>query len=178
MNSIDKDQNEKNFENLIGKEGVAKIKEFVKKSGTCFFCTAMVQNRAFETRPMAPQTVDDEGHIWFLSAKDSYKNLELEEIPKAQLLFQGSPYSNYLSLFGSVKISQDKNKIHELWEPTMKTWFTEGKDDARITVLQFIPSEGYYWDTKNGVAVATIKRLFGAVVGETHDDSIQGNIIV
>jgi hypothetical protein len=60
----------------------------------------------------------------------------------------------------------------------MKTWFTEGKDDARITVLQFIPSEGYYWDTKNGVAVATIKRLFGAVVGETHDDSIQGNIIV
>ena len=155
MNSIDKDQNEKNFENLIGKEGVAKIKEFVKKSGTCFFCTAMAQNRAFETRPM-----------------------ELEEIPKAQLLFQGSPYSNYLSLFGSVKISQDKNKIHELWEPTMKTWFTEGIDDARITVLQFIPSEGYYWDTKNGVAVATIKRLFGAVVGETHDDSIQGNIIV
>lgn len=176
MNSIDKNQKEKNFENLIGKEAVEKIKELVDKASTCFFCTAIETNKSFETRPMAPQKVDDHGVIWFLSAKDSHKNLELEENPKAQLLFQGSTFSNYLSLYGRVIISQNKAKIEELWEPTMKTWFTEGKDDARITVLQFIPSEGFYWDTKNGIAVATAKRIFGAIVGETYDDSIQGNI--
>ncbi len=178
MNSIDKNQKEKNFENLIGNEGVAKIKELVDKASTCFFCTAIKTDQSFETRPMAPQKVDDAGHIWFMSAKDSYKNLDLQENPKAQLLFQGSSYSNFLSLYGNVIVSQDKAKINELWEPTMKTWFTEGENDPRITVLQFIPIEGHYWDTKNGIAVATVKRLFGAIVGETYDDSIQGNIKV
>lgn len=178
MNSIDKNQKEKNFENLIGKEGVEKIKELVDKASSCFFCTDMEHNKSFETRPMAPQKVDDQGTIWFLSAKDSHKNLELQEDPKAQLLFQGSSYSHFLSLYGRVVISQDKNKIHELWEPTMKTWFTEGEDDPRITVLEFRPTEGHYWDTKNGIAVASVKRLFGAIVGETYDDSIQGNIKV
>ena len=34
MNSIDKNQKEKNFENLIGKEAVEKIKELVDKANT------------------------------------------------------------------------------------------------------------------------------------------------
>lgn len=178
MNSIDQNQKEKNFENLMGKEAVEKIQVLVDKAGTCFFCTSIATNKSFETRPMAPQMVDDDGTIWFLSAKDSHKNLEVQENPEVQLLFQGTAFNNYLSLYGRVIISQDKAKIHELWEPTMNTWFTEGEDDPRITVLQFIPSEGYYWDTKNGIAVASIKRLFGAIVGETYDDSIQGNISV
>ena len=87
-------------------------------------------------------------------------------------------FNNYLSLYGRVVITQDKAKIKELWKPTLKTWFTEGEDDPRISVLEFIPTEGYYWDTKNGIAVATVKRLFGAIVGETYDDSIEGNIKV
>lgn len=178
MNSIDKNQKEENFENLMGNDGVEKVQELVKKAGTCFFCTSIETGKSFETRPMAPQTVDDNGDIWFLSAKDSHKNLELEENPKAQLLFQGGSYSSFLSLYGSVRISQDKAKIEELWDPSIKTWFTEGVDDPRITVLQFTPTEGYYWDTKNGIAVASVKRLFGAIVGETYDDSIEGNIKV
>ncbi len=178
MNSIDQNQKEDNLENLLGQEGIEKVKELVNKASTCLFCTAIETDKPFETRPMAPQKVDDNGTIWFLSAKDSYKNLELLKNPKAQLLFQGSSYSNYLSLYGTVKISQDKVKIHELWEPTMKTWFTEGEEDSRITVLEFIPVEGYYWDTKNGIALATVKRLFGAIIGETYDDSIQGTIKV
>jgi general stress protein 26 len=178
MNSINKNQKENNFENLMGKDGIEKVQELVNKADTCFFCSAIETDRSFETRPMTPQKVDDSGTIWFLSSKDSHKNLELQENPKAQLLFQGSTFSNYLSLYGNVVISQDKEKIHELWEPTLKTWFTEGEDDSRITVLEFVPTEGYYWDTKNGIAVATVKRLFGAVVGETYDDSMQGNITV
>jgi len=178
MNSIEKNQKEENFENLMGIDGIEKVQELVNKADTCFFCTAIETDKSFETRPMTPQKVDDNGTVWFLSAKDSHKNLELQENPKAQLLFQGSTFSNYLSLYGNVVISQDKAKIHELWEPTLKTWFTEGEDDSRITVLEFLPTEGYYWDTKNGIAVATVKRLFGAVVGETYDDSMQGNIKV
>jgi general stress protein 26 len=65
-----------------------------------------------------------------------------------------------------------------LWEPVLKTWFTGGEDDPRITVLEFTPRDGYYWDTKHGMLVASVKMLIGAATGQTLDDSIEGRIQV
>ena len=93
-----------------------------------------------------------------------------------QLLFQGSQYSDYLNIYGSAAINKDKAMIKELWKPILKTWFTEGQDDNRITVIKIVPSEGYYWDTKHNMAVVLIKRLIGAAIGKTIDDSIEGEI--
>src|SRR5215216_4116425 len=126
MDSINKNQKEDNFKNLIGEEALEKIKELVGKSGSCFFCTKIETGKPFATRPMAPEKIDEEGNFWFLSAADSHKNEELQEDAATQLLFKGSSYSDYLSLYGKVNISRDKNKIDELWDPTMKNWFTEG----------------------------------------------------
>jgi general stress protein 26 len=60
----------------------------------------------------------------------------------------------------------------------LKTWFTEGKDDPRIAVIEVVPSEGYFWDTKHGGTVAGIKMLIGAALGVTLDDSIEGTLDV
>jgi general stress protein 26 len=68
--------------------------------------------------------------------------------------------------------------IKELWEPIIKTWFTEGVDDPRITVIKVETQEGYYWDTKHGNAVAFIKMAAGAIMGKTLDDSIEGRVDV
>lgn len=178
MDSINKQQKENNFKDVIGAEALEKIKLLAGKGGSCFFCTKIETGKSFNTRPMAPEKIDDNGSFWFLSANDSHKNKELAEDPSAQLLFQGSDYSDFMTLYGTVNITTDRNKIDELWDATMKTWFTEGKDDPRITVLEFVPSEGYYWDTKHNMLVAMAKRLYGSAVGETYDDSIEGNIKV
>jgi general stress protein 26 len=83
-----------------------------------------------------------------------------------------------LELSGHATISTDKAKIKELWEPILKTWFTGGLDDPRITVIKVEPSVGYYWDNKHGNAIAGIKMMAGAIVGKTLDDSIQGKLAV
>jgi general stress protein 26 len=176
MDSINKQQPEDNFKDLIGAEGLEKIKELAKKAGSCFFCTRIRTGEAFRTRPMSAEHIDDNGNFWFLSANDSHKNKDLQEDPSTQLLFQGSSYSDFLTLYGSSQISTDRAKIKELWDPMMKTWFTEGENDPRITVIKFTPKQGYYWDTKHGMAVAMVKRAYGAAVGETYDDSIEGRI--
>ncbi len=176
MNSIDKNQSDGNFENLSGKEAVAKIKELADKAHTCFFCTKIRSGESFATRPMAAEEVDDSGTFWFLSPSDSYKNTEIEQDPHVQLLFQGSAHSDFMSLYGTAEISKDRAKIEQLWDPMLKTWFTEGKDDPRITVIKFTPSQGYYWDTKHSQPVSFLKIAIGAIKGETMDDSIQGNI--
>jgi general stress protein 26 len=94
------------------------------------------------------------------------------------VFFQGSAHSEFLHLVGKASVSRDKAKIHELWEPILRTWFTEGVDDPRITVIQFVPESGYYWDNKHGNAIAGVKMLIGAAIGKTLDDSIEGKVVV
>ena len=178
MDSINKQQTEDNRKDLFTEEATEKIKELVSKSKTCFFCTDIVTGRPFATRPMAVQDVDDDGNLWFLSADDSHKNQELKSDQHVQLLFQGSSYSDFLTLYGITTITKDKKKIDELWQPIYKTWFTAGKDDPRITVIKVRPQDGYYWDTKHNAVVGILKRAAGAVMGKTLDDSIEGTIKV
>jgi general stress protein 26 len=178
MNSINQQQPEFTHQNLLGPDAVSKIRSLVKQAETCFFCTAITAGKPVATRPMAVQHVDDQGSLWFLSADDSHQNRELSRDPAVQLMFQGSPHSDFLMLYGHATISVDKAKIKELWKPIMKTWFTEGIDDRRITVIQVRPLDGYYWDTKHGRAIVLAKLVAGAVTGKTLDDSIEGKLQV
>lgn len=176
MDSINQNQPEDNHEDLGADAAIDKIKQLVNKSKTCFFCTSV--SAGSHTRPMSVQQVDNEGNLWFLSADDSHKNLELAEDPSVKLYFQGSEHSDFLQLDGLATISRDKEKIKELWEFIVGTWFTGGVDDPRITVIRVKPTTGYYWDTKHGNAVAGIKMLFGALTKTTFDDSIEGKLKV
>jgi general stress protein 26 len=175
MDSINKNQPEHNRENLHSADAVNKIKELVKGAPNCFFVTVPDSGDP-HSRPMNVRQVDDQGNLWFLSAKDSHKNHELQNDFSVDLYFQGSTHSDFVHLRGTASIFTDKAKIKELWEPTIKTWFTEGVDDPRISVIRFSPSSGYYWDTKHGNFVAGIKMMIGAAIGKTLDDSIEGKL--
>lgn len=178
MNSINQNQLEQNHADLNAQDAVAKIKELVDKARTCFFTTAITEPGSNGSRPMSVQTVDDEGNLWFLSPNDSHHNAEIARDPAVKLYFQGSAHSDFLLIHGRATITGNREKIKELWEPILKTWFTGGVDDPRITVIKVAPTEGYYWDTKHGMAVAGVKMLVGAITGKTLDDSIEGKLKV
>lgn len=176
MDSINKQQIEDNRDDLGAQPARSKMKELIENAKSCFFCTNNGIGPSDGVRPMSVQKVDEAGNIWFLSATDSHKNEEIAVDPAVKLFFQGSAHSDFLFVMGNATISTDKKKIDELWEPVLKTWFTEGKDDPRISVIQVVPEDGYYWDTKHGNAVAGIKMLIGAAIGKTMDDSIEGTL--
>jgi len=176
MDSINRQQPEDNREDLRGTDAVERIRDLVKKAETCFFCTAVSVGDTGATRPMSVQEVDEKGHLWFLSASDSHKNREISEAPSVRLFFQASEHAGFLALTGQAAVSHDRKKIKKLWKPVLKTWFTEGEDDPRITVIRVAPSGGYYWDNKHGAAIAGVKMLIGAAIGKTLDDSIEGRV--
>jgi len=167
-----------NHKDLQGSEAGKKIKELAGKNNSCFFCTAISTGQAVKTRPMSIQKMDDEGNFWFLSANDSHKNAEINRDNRVQLLFQGNAHSDFLTIYGVASISTDKALIKELWEPIIKTWFTGGVDDPRITAIKVETKEGYYWDNKHGNTIAFLKMLTGAATGKTMDDSIEGKVTV
>jgi general stress protein 26 len=176
MTSINQNQPEKNHQDLQGPEAIRKLRELIGKAQNCFFCTA--GGSTLSSRPMNVRQVDDAGTLWFLSASDSQQNRDVATNRAVKLYFQGSPHSDFLHLVGDATILTDRAKIKELWEPILKTWFTDGMEDPRITVIQFVPTEGYYWDTKHGNLVAGIKMMLGAAIGKTLDDSIEGMLTV
>ncbi|WP_134090470.1 pyridoxamine 5'-phosphate oxidase family protein [Olivibacter sp. XZL3] len=177
MDSINKQQEEKNKKDLQGKEAIEKVKELVNISEACFFCTDLNKvGVPLSIRPMAVQKVDDDGNLWFLSASDSHKNEEIQRDPFVHLLFQGSRYADFLNIYGLASIVDDKEKIDELWNPLLKTWFTDGKEDVRITVIKVEPTEAYYWDNKHGSAIAFVKQSIGSILGKTLDDSVEGKL--
>jgi general stress protein 26 len=176
MDSINRNQTEDNHADLTSAEAVQRIRDVVDKTQSCFFCTQVAAGPSLGTRPMSVQHVDDDGTLWFLSASDSHKNAELAQSPAVHLYFQGTEHSHFLHLAGRALISTDKAKIRALWKPILKTWFTGGEDDPRITVLKVTPDSGYYWDNKHGNVVAGVKMLIGAAIGKTLDDSIEGRL--
>jgi general stress protein 26 len=178
MNSIDANQPEANHKDLSGTPAVAKMRELIDQATTCFFCTQIQTGRRVETRPMTIQEVDDSGRLWLLSASDSHQNAQIQTDGHVQLMFQGSSHSDFLTLYGTAKISRDRAKIDALWRPMFRTWFTGGKDDPRVTVIEVTPSEGYYWDTKHNRVIALAKIVAGALTGRTLDDSVQGTLRV
>lgn len=176
MDSINRNQPEHNREDLSGAKAVARIRDVVDHTATCFFCTAE-DSGSSSARPMSVRKVDEQGRLWFLSSSDSHKNQQVARDPSVRVYFQGSEYADFLTLSGTASITTDKAVIKELWSPFIKTWFTGGVDDPRITALVFEPEEGYYWDNKHGTAIAGIKMLVGAAIGKTLDDSIEGRVM-
>lgn len=178
MDSINQNQPEQNHRDLHGAEALARIKKMAEEAKTCFFCTQGGTGADGGVRPMSLLQADDAGNLWFMSASDSHKNAELAANPQVKLFFQESTHAGFMELDGLALVSQDKEKIKELWDFVLKTWFTEGQDDPRITVIQVVPKGGYYWDNKHGQAIAGAKMLVGAAIGKTLDDSIEGKLIV
>jgi general stress protein 26 len=178
METTNKEAKQNNVENLSGKAAVSKIREMVDSSSLCFFQTEVSFDENQSARPMSIQKSDSDGTLWFLSAVDSAKNVEIYRNPKARLFFQKATSMEFLELQGKAEVTQNKEMIHELWDSMAKNWFPKGKDDPRISVIKFNPEAGHYWDTKQGAGLAGVKMLFGIITGKPVDVGVQGELKV
>lgn len=166
------------IKSLEGQEAVKKLKDLATSAENCFFTTNIKTGLPVSVRPMSVQEVDDEGNLWFISHLDSNKNREIAADPFTQLYFQENKNSGFLSIYGIAEIVIDQAKIDELWNPFLKVWFQNGKDDPKISLIKVEPTNVYYWDTKHGEAVAFIKMAASIITGKTMDDSVEGKLEV
>ena len=163
---------------LNNQEAINKMKELVGHANICFFVTWPGQ-APLSARPMATQEVDDNGTFWFFSGQGSEKNLDINEDDRVQLFYSNPSKYEFLSVYGTATISKDRNRIEELWTPMAKAWFKGGKDAPSITLIQVIPEQAYYWDTKNNKVVSFLKILASMVSDkQSMDDGVMGKLKV
>jgi general stress protein 26 len=166
-----------NVKNLYNEDAVKKIKDFVDDIKFCMFCTS-VTDMPFRTRPMSTLQVDEEGNLWFFSAKSSDKNDEIKDNDTVQLIYSKNSDVHFLTITGKATIVQDQAKKDELWNPIVKAYFPQGKDDPNLSLVKIKPEAAHYWDTINGKMITWFKMAASAVTGNQADVGVEGKLKV
>lgn len=160
---------------LSGDEGRKKIGELIKDVRICMLTTA-ASDGTFDSRPMATQEAEFDGTVWFLTRHESGKVREIENEQHVSLIYSDPSKHSYVTAKGRAQISQDKTKIHELWNPMFKAWFPEGVEDPSIAVLKVEVDEAQYWEASSSKLIFGLRYLARAVTGGKVDVGEQGKV--
>ncbi|WP_114782270.1 pyridoxamine 5'-phosphate oxidase family protein [Botryobacter ruber] len=121
------------------------------------------------SRPMRTMETKDDGVLWFFTGYDSAKSQELKQDSHVNLSYAKPGDNLYVSVSGRATLSRDKAKIDELWNPALKAWFPEGKDDPNIGLIKVTIDHAEYWDSPNSAVVHLIGVAKAVVTGERYE---------
>ncbi len=137
--------------------------DLIKKLRVCMLVTHSNKAGDLRARPMtALLNVDDEA-IYFLTDVRKQKDDEIESDQNICLAFADSSAHQYVSLTGIATVSNDREKIAELWSAAAQLWWNS-KDDPNIRVLHIMPLRAEYWDSPGSI-VTKVKMVAAALTG-------------
>ena len=136
-----------------------RVWKLMEKISFCMLSTH--DGEDIRARPMAAH-IDRDGHaIYFLTDADSHKDEDIESNPSVGLAFADPGGQKYVSLTGRAAISNNRQKIRELWSTPARAWW-DSPDDPSLRVLEVTPKDAQYWDSP-GTVVSYVKMLAAAV---------------
>ena len=130
------------------------------------------------SRPMAALVRPEENKIYFVTRTDD-KVGEIGGSAQVNLAFSDPHENNYLSISGTARTSQDREKLNELWSMFTEAWLPQGPEAEDVALITFEPEEAKLWDSTSSSiiyagkvlkAVATQSPPDGGTVEETDFD--------
>jgi general stress protein 26 len=109
-------------------------------------------------RPMSCLARPDENHIYFISRLDA-KVGEIGGSAPVNLGFSDPHKNTYLSLAGTARTSQDREKLRELWSPHIEAWLPQGPDGDDVVLITVEPEDAKLWDSTSSALVYAAKVL-------------------
>lgn len=154
-----------------------KLKDLIKDVKIAMLFTHSQQD-GFNGRPMYTADLDENGTIWFFTNEFSGKVDEITQDHDVALSYTAASNNLYVVVKGRATVSNDRQKIEQLWNPSMKIWFPDGLSDPRIALLKVVPEEAEYWNGSSSKLVVGFKMLKAMVQGEHYQDGEHGKINV
>jgi general stress protein 26 len=146
---------------LTTADATDRIWELAKDIDICMFATW--DGEYARARPLSARVFREENAIYFLVNDDGAKNEQLLKNPKVTLTWSDNSHYKYVTIYGSAALTNDREKIAELWEKTDAAWW-DSPDDPDIRLITIKPHEAELWDSP-GLVVATVKMVVAAVTG-------------
>jgi general stress protein 26 len=146
-------------------ESREKLAAFIKDGRTGVFTTVEADG-SLVSRPMALQSVEFDGDLWFFTSASSAKVSEIQADPHVNVAFESG--NTWVSVAGEAEILEDRSKAEELWNPFVKAYFPDGLEDPELRLVKVHATSAEYWDGDNKV-VALFKMAKAAATDTVPD---------
>jgi len=144
---------------------IQKLQELIKDIEYGMLTT--MDNGYLRSRPMVPMgTIDHEAALWFFTDAISHKVIEVEQQQQVNVSFSAPDKQRYVSLSGFAQLVRDRQKMQELWKPTLKAWFPKGLEEPNIALLKVTVEQAEYWDAPAGWVAKTMGLVKAVTTGE------------
>lgn len=121
-------------------------------------------------RPLTVQDVDFDGTLWFLVSRSAEWTRAAGSSVAANAAFSDAEDGRWVSVSGSARLVEDRNRIQEMWSPLYGAWF-DGADDPDAVLLRFDAHSADYWDAAANRIVRLARLVKAAVTGGESGDS-------
>ncbi len=156
-------------------EGIKKVKELANATRIGMLTTTNA-NGHLHSRPMALNEIEDDGTMWFFTAKSSDKVNEIQQDSEVNVSFANVSDADYLAIAGTANLVTAQSEIDDKFNHFVKAWFPEGKDSSEISLLKITPHHAEYWDSND----SKLARLFNIgkalITGKKHQDGIHAKV--
>ncbi|MEB8385970.1 pyridoxamine 5'-phosphate oxidase family protein [Rhodobacteraceae bacterium KMM 6894] len=139
-------------------------KEFWDRTGNV--TAGMLSGDGLSPRPMAHQLREDDGALWFITAKQTDVADAAAKGAQAQHVLACSHGQIYAAIDGTLTIETDEAILDDIWSPMAAVWFDDGREDDDICLVRFTPSKAEVWATDGGA-----KALFEFAKASLSDDT-------
>ena len=126
-----------------------------------------------ESRPMANQKHATGADLWFVTSEGSAKLRDIEHDPHVNLAYYKQDSYEWVSASGIARLSRDRAKIGELYEPDWKAWFgQEGDprhgtaDDPRMVLIGVDIHAAVFLEVNKPKPVILFELVKGWLTGE------------
>jgi general stress protein 26 len=150
-------------------EQLTKVRSMVDDIRVAMMTTVDEQGNLV-SRPMAAMQMDEEGTLWFFTKRTSPKVEQIDQNEnKVNLSFSNVSDADYVSISGTATEVDDRAKIDELWDPQVKAWFPDGKEDPELILLKVHTNMAEYWNSSSSKMVRFFEQAKAALTDTVPD---------
>jgi general stress protein 26 len=132
-----------------------RLRQLIQRAGVSMLVTN--DHGTHSGRPMLPLLLEDDPHIYFLTRRGTRKVREITVQPQIALTIIAE--GCYVVVIGRAVVLRNPQLIDQLWHPTYRAWFAEGKSDPEATVIRVVVERVDYWEPPRSRVV----RVFQAI---------------
>jgi len=125
---------------------------------------------------MATAKMDEDGSLWFFTNEYSGKVEEISDKNEVLVCYASTSENSYVTINGIASLNDERSKIEELWNPSMKAWFPKGLDDKKILLIKVDPYEAEYWEGSASKIVVAFNIAKSLATGKRYDQGEHGKI--
>jgi general stress protein 26 len=141
------------------------VAEIMKDTRIAILTYASLEGALVST-PMGMQDFEEPGTTWFLTERDTDKVRAIEADPRVNVSY--SSKAGWVSLSGTARVSQDRQKLEELWDASAGAFMSGGPDDPSNVLLEIDGATAEYWESPGKVSAA-FQLAKGLLSNETPD---------